>query len=83
MGAMGDLLGMIPGMKKLTKGMDMSAAETELKHIEAIINSMTSEERDNAADPQRQPAPAHRRRQRHDRRRRQSISSSSSSRPRK
>jgi len=49
MGAVGDLLGMIPGMKKLTKGMDMSGAETELKRTEAIINSMTSEERDNAA----------------------------------
>jgi signal recognition particle subunit SRP54 len=49
MGAVGDLLGMIPGMKKLTKGMDMSGAETELKRTEAIINSMTHEERDNAA----------------------------------
>ena len=49
MGAVGDLLGMIPGMKKLTKGMDLSAAETELKRSEAIINSMTREERDNAA----------------------------------
>jgi len=49
MGAVGDLLNMIPGMKKLTKGMDMSAAETELKRTEAIINSMTREERDNAA----------------------------------
>ena len=47
MGAMGDLLAMIPGMKKLTKGMDMAAAESELKHVEAIINSMTKEERDN------------------------------------
>ena len=49
MGAVGDLLNMIPGMKKLTKGMDMSSAETELKRSEAIINSMTREERDNAA----------------------------------
>jgi len=49
MGAVGDLLGMIPGMKKLTKGMDMSSAEVELKRSEAIINSMTNEERDNAA----------------------------------
>ena len=47
MGAMGDLLAMIPGMKKLTKGMDMGAAESELKHVEAIINSMTKEERAN------------------------------------
>jgi signal recognition particle subunit SRP54 len=49
MGAVGDLLNMIPGVKKLTKGMDLSAAETELKRSEAIINSMTREERDNAA----------------------------------
>jgi len=49
MGAVGDLLNMIPGMKKLTKGVDMSGAETELKRTEAIINSMTHEERDNAA----------------------------------
>jgi signal recognition particle subunit SRP54 len=49
MGAVGDLLNMIPGMKKMTKGMDMSSAETELKRTEAIINSMTREERDNAA----------------------------------
>ena len=48
MGAVGDLLNMIPGIKKLTKGMDMSSAETELKRTEAIINSMTREERDNA-----------------------------------
>jgi signal recognition particle subunit SRP54 len=40
---------MIPGMKKLVKGVDMSQAETELKRTEAIINSMTREERDNAA----------------------------------
>ncbi|MGD9763662.1 MAG: signal recognition particle protein [Candidatus Binatia bacterium] len=49
MGAVGELLNMIPGMKKLTKGMDMSSAETELKRTEAIINSMTRQERDNAA----------------------------------
>lgn len=49
MGAMGDLLSMIPGMKKLTKGVDVGEAENELKHIEAIINSMTNEERGNHA----------------------------------
>ncbi len=47
MGAMSDLLAMIPGMKKFTRGLDMSSAETELKHVEAIINSMTNEERRN------------------------------------
>lgn len=49
MGAMGDLLTMIPGMKKLTKGMDMGAAEKELKRTEAIISSMTNQERANAS----------------------------------
>ncbi len=47
MGSMGDLMGMIPGMKKLTKGVDMAEAETELKRIEAIISSMTKQERSN------------------------------------
>jgi signal recognition particle subunit SRP54 len=47
MGAVGDLLSMIPGMKKLFKGVDMEEAETELKRVEAIISSMTIEEREN------------------------------------
>jgi signal recognition particle subunit SRP54 len=47
MGSMGDLLAMIPGMKKFTRGLDVSSAESELKHIEAIIGSMTKEERRN------------------------------------
>ncbi len=47
MGSMGDLLGMIPGMKKFTRGLDMNSAEGELKRIEAIIGSMTKEERRN------------------------------------
>jgi signal recognition particle subunit SRP54 len=47
MGAVGDLLSMIPGMKKLFKGVDMSEAEDEIKQVEAIINSMTIEEREN------------------------------------
>ena len=47
LGSMGDVLGMIPGMRKLTKGVDMGQAEGELKRIEAIINSMTNEERQN------------------------------------
>ena len=48
MGQVGDLMNMIPGMKKLVKGMDMGAAEKELKRSEAIINSMTNEERRNS-----------------------------------
>jgi signal recognition particle subunit SRP54 len=47
MGSMGDLLGMIPGMKKFTRGLDPEAAEHELKRVEAIICSMTREERNN------------------------------------
>jgi signal recognition particle subunit SRP54 len=47
MGSMGDLLGMIPGMKKFTRGLDPEAAEKELKRVEAIICSMTREERNN------------------------------------
>jgi signal recognition particle subunit SRP54 len=47
MGSMGDLLSMIPGMKKFTRGLDVSSAEGELKQVEAIINSMTNEERRN------------------------------------
>ncbi len=47
MGAMGDLLNMIPGMKKFTRGLDVHGAEAELKQVEAIINSMTHEERRN------------------------------------
>jgi len=47
MGNMADLLKMVPGMKKLVRGVDMDHAEGELQHIEAIINSMTKEERRN------------------------------------
>jgi signal recognition particle subunit SRP54 len=48
MGSVTDLLGMIPGVKKLLKGADLSGAEGELKRVEAIINSMTHAERRNA-----------------------------------
>lgn len=47
MGAMSELLAMIPGMKKFARGLDVNAAEQELKRIEAIINSMTKHERQN------------------------------------
>jgi signal recognition particle subunit SRP54 len=47
MGNMADLMKMIPGMKKLVKGVDLDGAEGELRHIEAIISSMTKEERRN------------------------------------
>jgi signal recognition particle subunit SRP54 len=45
MGSVVDLIGMIPGMKKLTKGQDLAGADDELRRIEAIINSMTLQER--------------------------------------
>ena len=47
MGSMTELLGMIPGVKKLLRGQDLSGAEDELKRTEAIINSMTRAERRN------------------------------------
>jgi signal recognition particle subunit SRP54 len=45
MGSMKDLLGMIPGMNKITKGLEIN--DDALKHIEAIIQSMTPKEREN------------------------------------
>jgi signal recognition particle subunit SRP54 len=47
LGPLGQPLEMIPGMGKATKGVDLSGAEKELKRIEAIIQSMTREERRN------------------------------------
>jgi signal recognition particle subunit SRP54 len=47
MGSMTELLGMIPGMKKLLKGADLTSADGDLKRIEAIIDSMTAAERRN------------------------------------
>lgn len=45
LGPLGSLLDMMPGMGKMTKDLDMTQAEGELKRIEAIIQSMTPEER--------------------------------------
>lgn len=47
MGPLKDLLGMIPGMGKQLKGMEAEIDEKELGHVEAIIKSMTPEERRN------------------------------------
>jgi len=47
MGSVGDLLGMIPGMKKMAKKAELAGADGELKKIEAIIDSMTNQERNN------------------------------------
>ena len=45
MGNMKDLMGMIPGMGKMTKDLDVD--NDSFKHIEAIIHSMTPKERSN------------------------------------
>ncbi|MEJ1222961.1 signal recognition particle protein [Sediminicola sp. 1XM1-17] len=45
MGSLKDLMGMIPGAGKALKGLDID--DDAFKHIEAIIHSMTPEERSN------------------------------------
>lgn len=48
MGGIESLMGMLPGMGQLTKKMkNMAPPEKEMKKIEAIISSMTMEERNN------------------------------------
>jgi signal recognition particle subunit SRP54 len=49
MGSMSSLLEMIPGGKKLASQVDPEQAEKEMKRVEAIINSMTLQERRNPA----------------------------------
>lgn len=49
MGSVGDLLDLIPGARKLAPKTDLGQMEQELKRVEAIINSMTLEERRNTA----------------------------------
>jgi signal recognition particle subunit SRP54 len=45
----GSLLELIPGGKKFASQVDAEKAEQEMKRVEAIINSMTLEERRNPA----------------------------------
>ena len=45
MGSITDLVALLPGAKKMLKGSDMEGAEKEFKRIEAIMSSMTKEER--------------------------------------
>jgi signal recognition particle subunit SRP54 len=45
MGPLGDLLGMIPGMKEAMKDIAPGQTEKQFKRIEAIISSMTRDER--------------------------------------
>ncbi len=47
MGSLEELLSMIPGFSKMKQLKDLTPDEKELVHIEAIINSMTPEERRN------------------------------------
>jgi len=47
LGPITDLLGMIPGMGRMVKEVDPQMAEKNLKQVEAIINSMTRQERRN------------------------------------
>lgn len=45
LGPIGQIMDMIPGMNKLSKDVDLSNAENDMKRIEAMIYSMTPEER--------------------------------------
>ena len=45
MGNVKDLMGMIPGMGKAMKGVEIE--DDAFKHVEAMISSMTNEERSN------------------------------------
>src|ERR1700691_5807420 len=47
MGSLGELMGMIPGLKKLAGAADSEDAKLELGRIQAIIDSMTLQERGN------------------------------------
>jgi signal recognition particle subunit SRP54 len=47
MGPIGQILDMVPGMGRLSKEVDLSQADEEFKKIEAIIRSMTPQERRN------------------------------------
>jgi signal recognition particle subunit SRP54 len=47
MGSITSLLGMIPGMSKMRDQIDEQEMETRIRRVEAIINSMTTKERNN------------------------------------
>ncbi len=47
MGSLGDLVGMIPGLKKVAGQVDSEESKRELLRIQAIIDSMTLQEREN------------------------------------
>ena len=81
MGSLGDLLGMIPGLKKVAGQADSEEAKRELVRIQAIIDSMTMQERDNHLVLNGQAPRAHRRPAAEPPFRRSTASSSNSSRP--
>ena len=62
MGSLSQIAGMVPGMSKL-KGVEVD--DKALVHVEAIIGSMTREERREARPHQRQPTQTNRPGQRH------------------
>ncbi|MBI5301549.1 MAG: signal recognition particle protein [Chloroflexi bacterium] len=45
MGPISQLLGMVPGLNQVTKDLPAEVTDTQMKRIEAIINSMTRQER--------------------------------------
>ncbi|MFK7803201.1 MAG: signal recognition particle protein [Anaerolineae bacterium] len=47
MGPLGKIMEMVPGFSQATKDVDMNEAENDLRRIEAIIYSMTPQERQN------------------------------------
>ncbi|MCC6547072.1 signal recognition particle protein [Candidatus Sumerlaeota bacterium] len=47
MGPLKGLLGMLPGVGQMMKGVDSDVLDKQLKHVETIIQSMTAEERGN------------------------------------
>jgi signal recognition particle subunit SRP54 len=47
MGSLGELMGMIPGFKKIAGQADSEQTQAELRRIQAIIDSMTLQERNN------------------------------------
>ena len=64
MGPLEQIIGMLPGMGDL-KAAQGAVDDKQVNRVEAIISSMTVQERTASSDHQRQPAQAHRQGQRH------------------
>ena len=65
MGPLESILGMLPGLGNLKQVAENKPDEKQMGRIEAIIGSMTPDERRQRQDHQRQPPQANRQRQRH------------------